>query len=405
MNLLPSLMAEDRPRALFHGLAAVAEETGGNPPRFPLTPLPGSTADAATLKRWLRKFVEVRDAEGAERCVVSAVAKGYPPAVLAEMLFAAATDHRYLSTGHVVDFTNKAFEALDHAGWDMAGPVLASLARSYAEGDRMEESNSWRSPFDLVAILTRAFEALPAGLEKGRPAHWNGERDELAAIILGDDPSAIAESMLAALRDGCSATELAATVAYAAALRIARFPISNEFGDWDTAHHSFTFASAVEQGLQRVNSLELLRGVFDAAMSVYLNRFLNVPAVKLPPANGDGRDQGALSDKLLTVLDRQQQVTQAGELAASHLLAGHDAASFKAMLGHALLREDRNFHTIQNIEAAFRQSAHASGAAGAHLLIATVRYLAAHSPTMRAQGQTYQIALRLHRGDRLFEDQ
>ncbi len=79
MNLLPALAPEDRPRALFHGLAAVAEDTGGNPPHFPLRPLPNSTADLATLKRWLRRFVDVRDSEGAERCIISAVEKGYPP--------------------------------------------------------------------------------------------------------------------------------------------------------------------------------------------------------------------------------------------------------------------------------------------------------------------------------------
>ena len=76
MNLLPVLAPEDRPRALFHGLAAAAEDTSGNPPHFPLPPLPGSTADLPTLKRWLRRFVEVRDSEGAERCIASAVEAG-----------------------------------------------------------------------------------------------------------------------------------------------------------------------------------------------------------------------------------------------------------------------------------------------------------------------------------------
>ena len=79
------------------------------------------------------------------------------------MMFAAATDHRYLDGGHTLDFTNKAFEALDHAGWDLAEPVLASLARGYATGDRMEEANSWRNPVDLVAILEAAFDAIPCG--------------------------------------------------------------------------------------------------------------------------------------------------------------------------------------------------------------------------------------------------
>jgi hypothetical protein len=43
-------------------------------------------------------------------------------------------------------------------------------------------------------------------------------------------------------------------------------------------------------------------------------------------------------------------------------------------------------------------------AAGIHVLVAAARYLAAHAPTMRSQEQTYQMAYRLHRGDRLFEE-
>jgi len=74
------------------------------------------------------------------------------------------------------------------------------------------------------------------------------------------------------------------------------------------------------------------------------------------------------------------------------------------MLGKLLLREDRDFHTIQTVEAAFNQYLLLEGTEEAtHMLIAAARYLAAHAPTVRAQGQTYQIAQRLHRGDRLFE--
>jgi nitrite reductase/ring-hydroxylating ferredoxin subunit len=405
MNLLPALAPADRPLALFHGLSAVAADTDGSPPHFKARRLPDSTADPARLKRWLRRFVEVRDAEGAERCIVTAVENGYPPTLLADLLTAAATDHRYLSIGHALDFTNKAFEALEHSGWDLAGPVLASLARGYANGDRMEESNAWRNPIDLVAILERAFESLPAACESSRHNGWQGNRDELVAIMLGDDPNAIADSMLAALSSGCAAEELATVVAYAAGLRIARFPVSNEFGDWDTAHHSFTFANAVTQALGRFPSPELARAAFDAAMSVYLNRFLNVPPVKLPHPNGGSCPDGDLLERMLTQLDRQQQVSGVGELTAAYLHSGGDAAGLQSVLGHALLREDRDFHTLQNVEAAFRQhAALGGGAAGTNVLIGAARYLAAHSPTMRAQGQTYQIALRLHRGDRLFDE-
>ena len=75
-------------------------------------------------------------------------------------------------------------------------------------------------------------------------------------------------------------------------------------------------------------------------------------------------------------------------------------------LGSALLREDRDFHTIQDVEAAVRQYSILKGTpAGAHVLIATTRYLAAHAPTVRAQAQTYQIALRLNRGEHVFDEQ
>src|SRR6516165_6343382 len=165
-NMLPLLAPEDRAHALHHGLSAVAMDSAGTAPRFAVRPLPGDESDPAVLERWFRQFVEVRDAEGAERCIVSAVRGGADDKQLARMLFAAATDHRYIRTGHVLDFTNKALESLDAVGWDrdLAERVLASLATQYAVADRMEESNAWRHPVDVVAIVEDAFDRLPADL-------------------------------------------------------------------------------------------------------------------------------------------------------------------------------------------------------------------------------------------------
>jgi nitrite reductase/ring-hydroxylating ferredoxin subunit len=406
MNLLPHLAPEDRPLALYHGLSAVSRDSAGEPPRFVVRPLPSTTADLETLKGWFRRFVEVRDAEGAERCIVSAVRAGADHAQMADMLFAAATDHRYLDVGHVLDFTNKAFEALDIAGWSHAELALSSLARGYAGANRMEESNSWRNPMDLVEILHGAFEELPGALETGRDrrGRWEG-LEELAPVLLGEDPEAIADALLEALRKGATEEELAGAVAYAAALRIARFPTSNEFGDWDTALHTFTFANAVHQGLKRTPSPELLRGVFDAAMSVHLDRFLNVPPARLPKPDDPEAAPEELLAELPALLDERQRVDVAGEMVARYLHGGGDADRFLAVMGRLLLREDRNFHTIQAVEAAFSQHASLRGtAAGTHVLVAAVRYLASHSPTMRSQGQTYDIARRLSRGEVLHEE-
>jgi nitrite reductase/ring-hydroxylating ferredoxin subunit len=395
MNLVPRLDREERSAALYHGLADVASDSAMEPPRFPLDPLPGEV-DPIRLGRWFRGFIEVRDADGAERAIVSAVRSGASPQELADMLFAAATDHRYLDGGHTLDFVNKALEALDTAGWERAEAVLASLSPQLAFAERMEEANSWRNPVDLVALLEAAFEDLPEALAgKGS---WS-DRPGLVQVLLNGEPQQILDALLAALRDGTTEVELASAVSFAAATRIARFPTSNEFGDWDTALHTFTFANAVEQGLRRSPSPELLRGVLDAAMSVHLDRFLNVPAARLPEPK-----EGALLSELSDLLDGQQHVDETGQLVASYLAVG-DPEALIAALGACLLREDRNFHTIQCVEAGVRQHELLLGTEEAGLpLIAAARYLAAHAPTARAQRQTYEIARRLHRGERVYED-
>jgi nitrite reductase/ring-hydroxylating ferredoxin subunit len=427
MNILPRLDPTDRPRALYHGLNAVSVDSFGMAPRFMIDPLPNASADLPTLKRWFRQFVEVRDDEGAERCVVSAIRAGATAAEMADMLFAAITDHRYIQIGHPADFANKALEALNIVGWEHAEPVLSSLVTGIAGASRMEESNAWRNPIDLVEILEASFERLREVVAAGARARasmpnrpWN-KRADLAQSLLADDPRANAEALLAALRDGAMPEQVAGAVAYAAALRIARFHTANEFGDWDTVLHTFTFANAIHQAIRRVTTAEddhmtpgatpderalpLLRGVLDAAMSVYLDRFLNTPPARLPKAEANGAAPEHILAEFLPLLDRQQQVNEAGTLVARYLAAGGDDARLLATLGQALAREDRDFHTIQTVEAAFAQYAVLRGTPEAtHALIAAARYLAAHSPTVRAEGQTFHIAERLHRGEKLYEE-
>jgi nitrite reductase/ring-hydroxylating ferredoxin subunit len=438
MNIVPYLDNEDKPYALYHGLSAVAQDCASMPPRFKVSPLPEPWPDLLTLKRWFRQFIESRDAQAAERCIVTAVRMDVDNREIADMLFAAATDHRYLDVGHVLDFTNKALEALDIVGWDnknnsndrkLVESVLSSLVSGYADAERMEESNSWRYPVDLINIIEKAFKKLPTVLENGRRIREQvdkkklNQRDQLVTVLLGDDPQLIVNSLLDALSQGASEEQVAGIVAYAAALRIAQFHTRNEFSDWDTALHTFTYANAVHQGLRRIDSQELLRGVFDGAMRIYLNRFLNVPPVPLPKPKkmqnttnnkSSLKDPEILLKELLSLLDKQQQVNQAGQLVADYLYNNGKPDWLLAAIGKALLREDRNFHSIQMIEAVFRQYSLAfagdvenndnNNTIGARLLVAAARYLAAHSPTMRSQGHTYQTASQLHHGEHLFEE-
>ena len=108
------------------------------------------------------------------------------------------------------------------------------------------------------------------------------------------------------------------------------------------------------------------------------------------------------------LLDQQYRVNQAGQMVADHCTNDARQNEVRAALKEALLREDRDFHTIQCVEAALtlhdqlrRNWSHCDWLDPVIPLVAAARYLAAHAPTMRAQGQTFGIALRLHRGESL----
>ncbi|TLY06489.1 MAG: Rieske (2Fe-2S) protein, partial [Thaumarchaeota archaeon] len=420
MNIATHGTQDDKLRALYHGLSAVSNDCSGQPPRFPVGPLPQEREipDKVTLKRWFRHFIEVRDGDGAERCLVTTIRAGAGPENIADMLFTAATDHRFLDSGHVLDFTNKAFEALDIVGWGMAEQVLTSLVPIYAQASRMEERSSWRHPVDVVELLNSCFARLPVALQKGKETRGTWKADSTQVdTLLGDKPDALVGLLVESLENGANPEELAALVAFAAALRIAQFPTTNEYSDWDTALHTFTFANAVQQALRRLpSSIELLRAVFDAAMSNYLNRFLNVPAVAIPSYTEENIDsmknQGAenIMDKFLDALDKRQQVNEAANIVASHLATCRDEVILPILV-HSLLREDRSFHTIQMLEAALTQKSEAKRLRlfdddnrASAVLIAAARYLAAHSPTARSQGQTFDIAWRLNQGGKLYEE-
>ncbi|MGH2534968.1 MAG: Rieske (2Fe-2S) protein [Thermomicrobiales bacterium] len=411
-NVLPRLTPEDQALALFHGLVNVARDCAGEPPRFGLDPLPTADVSAERLKTWFRQFVEVRDRDGAERALLTAIHAGHEPRVIADILFAAATDHYFLDGGHTLDFVNKACELLDLVGWEAetAAAILPSLVPVLTNSRRSEELNAWRHPVDLVTLLEPVFARLPELVATaGGNAAWQGD-DDLIATLLGEDPAAIAEALAHALAAGAPLTGISRAVSYAAALRVARFHTSNEFGDWITVLHTFTHANAVHQSMRRAPSVELTRGVFHGAMRIYLDRFLNMPAAKLPehrrsdldalPADGD-----ALLTALRDLLDREQQVQPAADLTYRYLALGHDLAPLVAALGHVLLREDGEFHSYQMLEAGsalFHELLPEDSAAAHRVLVAVARYLAAHAPTSRSMLQTASIARRLQRGDDLY---
>ena len=406
-NILPQLDGADRPLALYHGLLHVARECDGKAPRFAAAPLPGGETRPEVFAGWFRNFVEVRDGEGAERCLITAIELGFSQRDIADMVFAAATDHIYLDAGHTLDFANKAFELLEHLGWEMAGRVLPSLAHGMARARRSQELGEWRHPIDIASLVWQARAELPALLEQGRncASGWD-DADGLAGRMLGDSPLEIIAAVKEAVANGAAPEQLGAAAAHAAFLRMAHFHLSNEFRDWDTVHNTLTAANALHQSLMRAPSPELLRGVFDVAMSIYLDRFLNMPPQRLPDGAagvGDGDGAGLLA-RLLELVNARQQVEESAQAVSGYLAGGGAAEDLLAVMGRMMLREDTGFHSFQIVDAAFRQFQARQGAeSGRHVMIGLARFLAAHSPTPRAEGQTYQIALRLQRGEEVYQ--
>jgi nitrite reductase/ring-hydroxylating ferredoxin subunit len=400
-ELLPVLAPEDRPLALLHGAVHVARDTAQMAPRFDLEPLPATNVPFERLKAWFRRAVEVRDEDGAERVLQTAIASDASPTQLADMLLVAATDHVYLDAGHVLDFINKACEYLDLVGWSEARLTLPSLVSGLCSAQRSEEQNAWRNPIDLVDVMAPHLTKL-SGVSLGT-ARLADEFDSVVARVLEDDPTSGASAITAALGCGVAPSEVGQAVAHAAALRIGRFPISNEFADWDTVHNTWTSCQALAQALGRAPSVELARGIYHAAMRIYLDRFLNVPAARLPDERSAVNGATEASDGLLELLDREQQVAAAARVVDDAVMRG-DPRQVIRTLGHALLREDAEFHGYQTLEAGVRQFTSLETehpAAARRTLVSITRYLAAHAPTPRALNQTYQIAVRLLRGDDL----
>lgn len=429
VNILPKLDAYGRILALCHGLVHVAQDCAGRPPRHLLKPLP-ETVDVNRLMAWYRQCAEVRDTQGAERVLLAAVQQGTDKKTLADMVLIAVTDHFYLDGGHTFDFHNKAFEALSVLREEASSAqVLSSLVPLLGNPSRSEEQQNWRSPVDLVTPLHDAFTKLGlsqtslSGIGHDQPNVFGQGREkskreisfdsnQFVQTILGDDPHRAVEAITSALQAGVNPAQIAQLVTLAAANRIVHFHVQNDFGDWIAVLHTFTHAHAVHQSIGKGAHPAVIRAIYHTAMRIYLDRFLNVPKAAKPHADR-AQEQEYTSDlaEFLSILDGRQKVADAADWVALYLREGGKVAPLLNTLGHALLREDAEFHSFQMVEAAFQEYDQWSNTespirveAQHTLLFATARYLAAHAPTARELPHVVRIAWRLGRGEKLYEE-
>lgn len=405
-NLYPRLSNNTAYHAMLYATRQLATEIATAVPHRYKDPLSGGQYPETKLKTWLRQWVLTRHDDGAERTLLAGVAT-LDAQELADLTFGAASQRLYANGGHMLEACNKVFELTEHLGPVYAPRLFPLLVTSLTEARGREESTTWHHPIEIVEPLTEIDRQLPAILDE------NAGTGEIPAqfinVLLGDDPLAIIDALKQALIDDVAPDLLAREVSYAAALRLARFATSNEVTDWFNPQHTYIHSNAAYRAVKRSPTPEVVRSVFQTAISVYVDRFLNVPPAKLPsernittdlPEDGD-----ALLVRLLDQLDKRASIDDAAGIVSRYLSLGHPIDALIDKLAFATVREDIDFHSLQVLDAAASQtSAWDNPAVIENIMVGVVRNLAAHCPTRRAGQQTALIAAKLQRGEPIFEE-
>ena len=408
-NLWEYLSEKTRIHALAKAARMVAQNCAGMPARRDRNPLHGSSVSMVQLKRWFHNWVMVRQRDGGERTLLTAAELAPASSEFNDLVFGAISDRVYSNQGHTLDFANKSLELLDQIGWDAAPTLLPTIMPPIAGARGAEEQSSWRNPVDLIGILEETERELPKRLQNGG-SNRHSVRLDLLDILWSDDPEGIAASLMDEISKGADIRELAKHVCYTAALRLARFPESNDINDWFDPVHTFSYANAVYQSIGRSVSPDTVRALFHAALSVYKDRFLNIPEAALPHERRRQQSLPDAPDELLEhlhdLLNHRQNLGIVTALVARYIDLDHPRELLIDSLAFATLREDLDFHKLQVLEAGVRQAALWRGRPEeSHIYVGVARHLAAHCPTRRAESNMTDIAIRLHRGEDIYMDE
>jgi nitrite reductase/ring-hydroxylating ferredoxin subunit len=230
---------DERALPIVQAIAGISEterDRPVNPLPAPLLHLPTNAAAD------FRARVEAEQTEEAQSLVLAAIEAGLGADDLRPWFTAVVCDH-HLSYGHGAIYVHKAFQLLDHLGWERAATVLPYLVPSLAYGTR-EDKLPYMKPFmrglgelDLVALAT-----IPSN------PSWDGH-DELVAALLGPDKRAPLAAALRSLQRGAGVEGLLDASVVAVSERMLRYDtasehdLSDDFG-WLDITHGLTYAYA-----------------------------------------------------------------------------------------------------------------------------------------------------------------
>ena len=243
----PSSTADDHALALVHGLTFVARDTRNHAPRFAVGPLE-TQARAGRSPRELVPALRRHALVGRGRAHARDRARRTRPA-------RRGRDDDVRGGHRPRVHRRRPHHRLHEQGVRSARPPRQGRGRPRSCPTLVRQTTG-RLPLRGVRRV-----APPAQPRRARPAHDRSARRRArrqaaparavrrasarsVGQLLDDDPEVVAAALLDALRAGADEEQLGRAIAYAAALRIARFHVQNDHGDWDTVHHAFTAANA-----------------------------------------------------------------------------------------------------------------------------------------------------------------
>ena len=394
--------------ALILAAREVAANCDGQPVRHSPGGLRGESFDEERLSRWMSHWVKVRHDDGAERTLLAALDSGLTREALNRLIFGSLQERVYADGGHALDLSNKAFELLDLIGWEHAMEIFPLIVEYLTQSQSEEESGAWRAPRDLVELIREAEEELRNHPLATRPEAFCPA--DFYRELLKEDPGAILNAIAGAMIDGVPPVEITRHLTLAAAWRLARFPESNDIDDWSGPMHTFSFCNALYQVLARGGAeVNVLRGIYHAAMAIYVDRFLNIPRAQRPGETALEKlpsAPGLLREGILSALDQRKNWSEVPNLVVRFLRLGYPESDLVDTLTFATVREDLDFHKLQVIEAGVTQAQlWQTGSIERELLYTAVaRHLAAHCPTRRSSSQSVAVALRLHHGEEIYSE-
>ncbi len=407
VNLWSDLKESTRLRALCKAAKQVASNCENRPARRERHALEGGSFEEAQLLGWFSQWTMTRHRDGAERTMLTAL-EGKETISLSKMLTGALHNRVYSSTGHDFDFVNKAIELDSALAGEISKDLYPLIIPVIVNARGEEEKSGWRSPIDLIPIIQEAEGRLENAWSESIQ-YPDTDLSQLRKFLQGEDPQAIIDHILTLVESKADPKRIAKEIAYVAALRLAQFPESNDVADWFAPVHTLNFANAVYQSISRNPNLESARGLLPAALSVFQDRYLNIPQVNLPNPSEEliasYQENSDWHHKLLDTLNEKRSWKLFPERIVAAHRAGKSLSELIDALASAALREDFDFHKLQSVEAAAVQAKVWKGTVEVEgILAGAARHLAAHAPTPRGQSNMIDIARRLQRGEKLYEE-